>query len=420
MSKPYCIFVLSIIFYLPWSNASSWSNWLGPNYTGSIDGADIEPPAAGTEYLQLWVNKIGTGWSSPIVTQGKVILHDRLGGFERVQCLDALTGDKLWEHSFESDYRDNFGMSSGPRSTPGVKNGIIVTHSPNGLVHGISLAGGDVLWKRDLRAEYQSPKGFFGRCSSPLLIGKKAILEVGGEQAGIVAFSLQNGETLWESIPRAADYASCVPFKYKNADLILNFMRDGLIAVDALTGKERFFSSFRSQINASVHAATPLVIGDTVFLSACYELGASVWRLTGENDKSFSSMFTKRWAKKGVLDSHYSTPVYYQGYLFGVHGRQEHRPQLRCIELSSGTVQWSKEGLGAGNLLRVGNKIIFLSETGELILFQAQSKSFDILHRQQVLGRGRAHFAFSEGMLFLRDERRLVSIQISPTNFPNL
>ena len=87
---------------------------------------------------------------------------------------------------------------------------------------------------------------------------------MGGEQAGIVAFSLQNGETLWESIPRAADYASCVPFKYKNADLILNFMRDGLIAVDALTGKRAFFFFFSLTDQCICFMRQlPLVIGDT-------------------------------------------------------------------------------------------------------------------------------------------------------------
>ncbi len=412
MKGTYYSFILSIIFTLPWSYASSWSKWLGPNHTGSIDDVHIEVPDADKEYPLLWTVKVGTGWSSPVVVQEKVILHDRVGKVERVHCFDAVTGQKLWEHSFRSDYRDNFGMSDGPRSTPGIKNGIIVTHSPNGLLKGISLDSGTALWKRDLKAEYQSPKGFFGRCSSPLIIGKKIIVDVGGEGVGIVAFSLENGETLWESRPRTADYASCVPLKYKDFDLVLSFMREGFIAVDATTGREQFFSPFRSQINASVHAATPLVIGDMVFLSACYKVGSSLWRLTEENGKSPGSMFEQKWAKKETMDCHYSTPVSYQGYLYGVHGRQEHRPQLRCIELRNGTVQWSKSGLGAGNLLRLGEKIIFLSETGELIIFEAQSKSFVSLHRQQVLGRGRAHYAYAGGMLFLRDERRLVGLRI--------
>ena len=98
------------------------------------------------------------------------------------------------------------------------------------------------------------------------------IIGVGGQKAGLVALSLEHGKTLWESPARNVSYASCVPFRtQENKFYVLSFLRDGFSILDADTGKESFFSPFRSSIDASVNAATPLVMGRKIFLSACYE-----------------------------------------------------------------------------------------------------------------------------------------------------
>ncbi len=128
------------------------------------------------------------------------------------------------------------------------------------------------------------------------------------------------------------------------------------------SGKEKFFASFRSKIVTSVQLQISLVIDDKVFI-------------------------------------------------YGVHGRQEHHMELSCIE-STGKLKWSKGHLGTGNHVRVGNKHLSLWELGELLVFQALTTPFKSLYRQQVLGRGRAHFAFSENILFIRDDLRLTGLKL--------
>lgn len=83
-------------------------------------------------------------------------------------------------------------MADDPRSSPGIKKGIVMTHSPHGKVEAINLESGKVIWRRYLRAEYLSSKGFWGRCSSLLIIDQKKIFAAGGKQVGLVAFSLDN------------------------------------------------------------------------------------------------------------------------------------------------------------------------------------------------------------------------------------
>ena len=69
---------------------------------------------------------------------------------------------------------------------------------------------------------------------------------------------------------------------------------------------------------------------------------------------------------------------------------------------------WSEPSLAMGNLLRLGERIICLTEKGELVIFKADAASYLPLYSQQILGSGRAHFAFSDGKLLARDRSRLV------------
>ena len=388
---------------------NDWPNWLGPNYNGTIEvpGKKFDQD----KKIELcWTKAVGVGWSAPIVYYNKVFLHDRVDNEENLTAFDKHTGERIWHVSFQSTFRDDFGMENGPRSTPALSKDIIITHSPSGFVHAISAKNGKVLWTRDLDADYASPKGFFGRCSSPLVLGERVFFDVGGKDVGLIAMSLHTGETIWTSKAYTNDYASLVPLRDEK-DIIVAFMREGLVLADAETGKEVFHDDFRSPINASVNAASPLVIGDGIFLSSCYDVGARFWKLSGSQNLKTIKV-KKEWQKHGILDCHFSTPVYYGGNLFGFHGRQERGAELRCIKLSDQKILWNVPSLGAGHLIRVGEEVICLTERGELIVFSAQSSVFNPILREQVLGPCRAHFAYSDGKVFARDKRRLICLNL--------
>ena len=388
---------------------NDWPNWLGPNYNGVIE--DPEKKFSQDKKIELfWTKAVGVGWSAPIVGDNKVFLHDRVDNQENLTAFDKNTGKRIWHVSFQSTFRDDFGMENGPRSTPALSKDILITHSPTGVVHGISAKKGKVLWTRDLYADYMSPKGFFGRCSSPLILGERVFFDVGGKDAGLIALSLRTGDTIWTSNAYTNDYASLVPFRDEK-DIIIAFMREGLVLADAETGKEVFHDNFRSPINASVNAASPLVVGDGIFLSSCYDVGARFWKFSG-SQKLKTVTIKKGWQKHGLLDCHFSTPVYFGGNLFGFHGRQERGAELRCIKLSDQKILWNVPSLGAGHLIRVGKEVICLTEKGELIMFSAQSSVFNPVLREQVLGPCRAHFAYSDGKVFARDKRRLICLEI--------
>ena len=409
----FCIFLCLFIIGHNSAKAVNWKQWLGPSHNGSLDEVVLSVPKEGKDYSLRWEKEVGVGWSSPLVDSSFVYLHHRVGDNEVVQCFDVRSGTERWHYSFLSGYRDDFGMDNGPRSTPAISEGIMIIHGPQGLVHALSIDEGKLLWKVDLKKQFSSPKGFFGRCSSPLIYNNSVIFDVGGEDSGLVSFSIDTGKVIWKTKKYGNDYASSVLFTSGSTNLCLSFVREGFLAVDVVTGHPRYYAPFRSPIDASVNAASPLVIGNQVFLSSCYDVGAGLWEWN-RTDKARQFSFTNLWKRKEVLDCHYSTPVSYNGFLYGFHGRQERRPVLRCIKLKDATVQWEEYCGGAGNLVRLKNRILVLTERGELLVFTAQSKEFGLLHSQQILGfKSRSHFAVTNQVLVARDQKRLVCLDLN-------
>lgn len=88
--------------------------------------------------------------------------------------------------------------------------------------------------------------------------------------------------------------------------------------------------------------------------------------------------------------------------------------KLRCISLATGEVAWEcPDGLPGGTLLVVGDKLLVVTEQGELWVVRASAEKFDRLASWQILGSGhRSHAAYSDGILYARDSERLVAVKL--------
>jgi lipoprotein NlpI len=166
-------------------------------------------------------------------------------------------------------------------------------------------------------------------------------------------------------------------------------------------GAIQFQRRWRARIAASVNAATPLVVGDSIFVSAQYGPGAGVLRVNG-------STLTDVWASDEALSNHYATSVYYDGYLYGYHGRQEFGPSLRAVEFKTGAVKWSQDQFRAGSITLAGDKLLVMREGGEMILAPASPQAFKPLARAQVLpGVVRPLPAIADGFVYAATRTRL-------------
>jgi outer membrane protein assembly factor BamB len=181
------------------------------------------------------------------------------------------------------------------------------------------------------------------------------------------------------------------------------FTRQGVVLLDPKTGKVHYQKRWRARYNTSVNAATPLVVGDLVFVSACYETGALLLKVGKEKVEEV-------WSGDDEMSNHYATCVHHQGHLYGFHGRQEPGAALRCVELKTGKVKWTEARYGCGSLVLADGKLIVLTEKGDLVLIEPTPAAYREKARAHVFESlpCRAHIALADGRLYARDGERLV------------
>ena len=115
---------------------------------------------------------------------------------------------------------------------------------------------------------YRVPKGFFGAAGSPLVEDGRVLANVGGPNAGIVAFDAKTGQALWTATNDEASYSSAAGATIAGRRVAIFLTRAGLVGLDPASGKVQFQRPWRARMAASVNVATPLVIGDLLFVSA--------------------------------------------------------------------------------------------------------------------------------------------------------
>ena len=385
-----------------------WPQFLGPARDGSAAGlVATNFPKEGP--VQLWSASVGAGFAGPVVSSNAVFLFHRKSQKEIVTAFARENGKQIWENGYPATYTDDFGFDEGPRATPVLAGGKLFTYGADGVITAWQSSDGKMLWQVDAKQKFGSRKGFFGRAPSPLVIREKLVVAVGGENgASIVALNVADGATLWKAGDDEASYASPVIAKFNGGDRLLALTRERLLVLLPDTGKVEAQVKFRPSMNASVSAATPLVKGNQIFLTASYGAGAVLLNYTGGN-------FEKVWAADEQLSSHYSTPVVIGNLLFGFDGRQEQGADLVCVEWPTGKERWRAAGFGSGTIIRAAENLVILSEKGELVIAAGSGDRFSPMARGQVLGFDtRAHAALASGLLFARDKQKLVCLDLRP------
>jgi outer membrane protein assembly factor BamB len=391
--------------------ASDWPQFLGPTRNGVYGGSDVNEHWSDKGPAVTWQKAVGHGFSGPVVAQHKLILFHRLADRETVECIDAQTGKPLWTFSYTSGYQDDFGFDDGPRSTPTIAETRVYTFGAEGTLHCLDLDTGKLLWSVDVKKDFQAPKGFFGIACSPLIEGDAVLLNVGGANgAGIVALNRSSGKLLWKASKDEASYSSPVAATIGGQRYTLFLTREGFVALDSGGGSIRYQCPWHSRNRTSVNAATPLVIGDTIFLSASYGTGAILLRLEGQTVQ-------KVWSGDDILSNHYATSIEHNGFLYGIHGRTDPgfspRPKLRCVDVKKCVVCWEADSVGAASVIRAGDQLLILTDKGELVEAPATPQSFHPSCRTQILtSEVRAFPALAEGFFYARSKDQLVCLDL--------
>ncbi len=378
---------------------ADWPCWRGPELNGISREADwsVAWPAEGPK--RLWQAEVGTGFSSVVVSQGRLYTlgNTKIGGVEQdtVYCLDAATGAMIWKHAYPCplDAKYNEG---GPYSTPTVDGNRVYTFSKRGHLFCFATTNGQVLWWKNLMEELGVHKPTWGFAGSPLVIGGRVLLNVG--RSG-TAVQRATGRVLWSSGTNAAGYATPVPLPGGRDPAALIFAEKDLFAVRVGDGRVLWNHPWKSPWD--INAADPIVAGDRVYLSSLDRSGTLL--KVGPNGPSVV------WSNR-LMGNQFSQCVLWQDHLYGIDGNTDTPTNaLRCVDFRTGAVRWSQSGLGLGQPLLANGYLVVLSDSGELVVAPAAPEGFKPVARAQVLtGKCWTPPVLANGRLYCRNARGLL------------
>jgi hypothetical protein len=389
------------------NRADDWPQYLGPRRDGVSNEKGLRD-AFGKDGLKvLWQRDVGEGYSGPVIAGERLILFHRVGNEEVVECLNAVTGKPLWKFGYPTHFVDGQTRVNGPRATPTIVGDKVITLGAEGVLSCLTLGQGTKIWSHSLTKEYKTSLGYFGIGTSPVVEQNLVLVNAGGPKAGIVAFDLDTGKETWKATNDPASYSSPVVCTVDGVRLAVFFTRTGAVVLDPKTGAVRYQQRWRARIDASVNAATPLVIGNLAFFSASYDTGALLIKLHKDGAD-------KVWEDEEIMSNHYNTCIYHEGHLYGFDGRQEAGPSFRCVELKSRKVKWDQQNFGCGSMILAEGRLIVLTEKGDLCLVQATPDAFREKARMRMFEAGpcRAQIALANGRLYARDQKKLLCVDL--------
>lgn len=391
------------------SFSADWPQMFGPNRDGHSAETGLNWNWKQSPPKIVWKIPVGRGFAGVAVANDTVWLFHRKENQEILTALAAETGKELFSVAEPTRYRDDFDFDDGPRCVPVVLKNQVATLGANGDLRLTDVAKRETVWQKNLLTTYKANKGYFGVGSGPLAVDDRLLINVGGPEAGVVAFDTATGKELGKAGTDPAGYSTPILAELDGKPTAVFFTRTGLLAVDPKTMQVRWQKRWRSRLDASVNAATPLAIDGDLFLTASYGTGAvRLQPKPGETEPE------EVWAGDNILSCHYNTPVYQDGYLYGIDGRQEGgAARLRCVNWATGKVEWSQDRFGCAALIVVDNGILAVNEKGELVRFAANPKAYTEEGRFPLLnGPVRAAPALSNSLLFVRNETELVCLSL--------
>jgi len=191
---------------------------------------------------------------------------------------------------------------------------------------------------------------------------------------------------------------------------VIFFTQRGLVSVLPSSGDVLWRFPFRFSVATAI---SPVVCGDIVYCSAAYGIGSGACRIL-KTATGFEAQ--QLWFDPArLLANHWSTPVFSQGYLYGISGQAKFgEAPLVCVDAATGKILWSHPGFGPGGCTLVDGCVLVLSDAGDLVLVKAAPQGYQEMARGHVLaGKCWNCASVSNGRIYARSTKEGVSVDVS-------
>lgn len=355
------------------ASGGNWPQWRGPQRDGIL--VDFAVPQKWPENLEkVWQVNVGLGDSTPALVDGRIYLNTRQGDDEVILCLDADSGKEIWANKYPSPpVTGPASRHPGPRSSPAVAQGKVVTLGATGIVSCVDAANGQTLWRNDT---FKGVPRFF-TAMSPIIVDDLTILHLDGPNTGsVVAFELATGAIRWRWDGDGPAYASPVLATVGESRQLVMLTDKNLIGLDVKNGQRLWEVPFAPS-GMNYNAATPIVDGSVIYFAGAGR-GSRAIRLT----KSGDTFTAEQLWENPELAPQFNSPVLVEGKLFGL----SQRGNLYCLDAATGKTLWVNENRysGFGAILANPAALLVMTERSGLIVLAPTGEEFKPLATYQV------------------------------------
>ncbi len=377
--------------------AQDWPQWRGSNRDGKVTG--FKAPQQWPKELKLrWKTPVGTGDATPALVGDKLYVFTRQGVEEVTTCLEVERGEEQWMSKYVAQaVTGAASRHPGPRSSPTVADGKVVTLGVGGVLSCLNAATGKLMWRKD---PFPKVVPRFFTAMSPIIVDGMAIAHLGGQGNGaIIAYDLATGSEKWRWGEEGPDYGSPALLTAAGTRQIVTPTEKSIVGVSVADGKLLWQLPFAPPRRA-YNAATPIVDGQTVIYTGAGR-GAKAVRIEKQGD----GFAAKELWSNPELAPQFNTPVLRDGLLFGLTDRSN----LYCINAQTGQTAWTgtspRGSRGFAAIVSAGSCLVVLANDSELIIYKPSDKEYSEITRYKVADTPTyAHPIISGNRVFVKDQ----------------
>ncbi len=393
--------------------SADWPQFRGPG-GNAVSETAFPPVTFGPSTNLLWKTTIPSGYSSPIVSGGRIFLTSHESGLETV-ALDGKDGRILWRRmalpdqparkSFEPFSLDQILPSAPIKNPTGGGRAASTPVSDGQLVYSFfgtfgliayDLEGGEQ-WRRPL------PKPDAQISASPILIDDKIIIVCDiGPGSFVEALDKKTGKFIWRTERERVRRSFSTPFHWVNdkRDELIVSGSYWLTSYDPSTGKENWQYSGTAKANSTPVAARALLIAATAqYLQGGGDIadGDSVAGSLTNLGRAESAVLAIRACGRGEINETHlawkmtrslpdaSSPVIYRDRLFTVKAGGF----VSAYDLKDGKPIYQNERLNApgeyyASPVAADGRIYFISQNGVITVIDATADTLSTLAQNKI------------------------------------
>lgn len=354
--------------------APGWPQWGGVSRNFHVATAELADSWSSTPPRKVWRRALGDGYSGIASYASALFTMYRKEDHERIVCLDATSGDTVWEHSYTAPHlpKTNLDPGPGPHANPLVVADKVFATGVTGNLHALDRVSGRVVWKHNLIEEYGGTVLYRGYSASPIAYEDRVIVPVGGQGNGVMAFLQKDGSVAWKSGDFDVSHSSPVLARVQDREQLVVYASEVIVGLDPADGRILWTAKHSSA--GGYIASMPVVGADgRLFFSGAYEGGSLCFQLQpGDQPNAKELWFTKR------MRVHHSNVIRIGNFVYGASG--DFGPVIfTALDLAVGKVVWQDRALARASCIYADGKLIAMEDGGRLVLAKVSPKGLNIL-----------------------------------------